>query len=1156
MHLIKTFYTLSFLCAVFVSTGFTEEVSKFFVKRRPEDLNGTTLTMPQKVVAMSEYIKVSNSFDSIMGETLPVSLFFVIDNSTSMEGSFGTDQNGTRFTVLSSLLDTIFAKSPKTEIGMVVFRKTAYFWDQDDQNKFGVKIYSPVPTKFVPTDCVSYHSAYCNLLTLNKSYNTMTGYQILKEILKTNTTSQGTTLAYIPGNTQIINDTYGTNISLAFDCAKEALSKSIYPKAKQFNIFISDGEANIPDNDAALKFFYVKGEATPTTFTIFFTNNNEALANLNTMTTNIQTNNFSITNPKSDIWPLKTSEDSLKALISKNILPNIIISQITFVPETLAVSVSGGQMSSSQFDGNGFLFKKLFPLTGQSTPFDQSITYGIIKKDSLNPNGVWVKDTTHKINFTVDLQSGSPLPDSVILKSWDRKIEFFYNGSQITQANELMDKIEVRFTMSKVDTIYGYTNVKLVLSNTVGFIDKETISLSQQGNVHNASFSRTCLGGISGDNVLNHQTVDTLIATFSNPDLPLDVLTERLPYRSKAQMSLTKAELFDNTGDGFVDSAFVQLQGSAIEKNLDLIVNNLHFPPQRNLEIVSKQAVGNGIAFVVKEHASQFKTYITDEDSVTTDSAALSDGTGSLIYSKVTATDCIAPVVVKATLIDSVKAGSTDILTVVHSEPITKPASQKPYRYITKNNIDTKNFKLSLSSSNQETAVYRLSGNIAPTILLNNDSLFIDAQQTPGITDSKLNQQHADMNRRVPIEITTIQDGISIASARFMDNNADGHLDSIHIALNGESIKENSAALLNELKLPAQRILAINNRTVTDNSIDLSVSENSSELKTWTDKLDDIGFDNTVNVENNQQILQSKVTPADGMAPVLIKDSIHIRLHISYKVSDEGISITSKSRNLNQSALFSENIKSIGNKKPLLYKSVKDNSSYDIVVTDAQVKDNIMTSGAEESDKPTPNDSVWICDAAKVSDVVDNLQSNGNNIHRNLIVTCDTTCDTTYDPYSLHLKSTFLYKRDDGASNLTNINVNNIVESDKAREILDRSPVGKTIDGGYYHLMIISLSRDTGNDGKTIPIPSTDHIMATISVFDALGNAVIYNRPMFSYKADNGDRIKQLIYFWNGTNKLNKTVANGVYIALCRITGTRGDKEFMTKTLLTSVGVR
>jgi hypothetical protein len=530
------------VCAVFHSIQ-AIEVAKFAYKFAPENLNNRTLRVDGDMVAMSENIfaQVVSSGNDTHVDT--PSIFFIIDNSASMGGTRGTDQNGNRFTVTAALLDTLQKNYPAVEVGLAIFGST---------------LFADTADTFYLVSCPGQSGAYVPLVQLSKIYTTKTGaktgYTILKEILATNNGN----LIYQPSNSAL-NQT-STNITAGFDAAKDAFKTSINAAnhERQFAIFLSDGEANRPDSttNRAETFRFVKGINIPTTFTVFFSTSTPPTVprRLDTMTTNIRNNGWSTNNPKSAYWGYQnTTQTALMDFLMTNVL-TVITTNSRATPKSISL---GGTTVTAWMNGM-FTFPALFPLTAAVTTFNYSITYSIYK------NSTFIKDTVHSIsNLNIRIDPAVTLPaDSFDVRHWDRNLNLRYNNARITTVTETMDSLELVFDFKPGTALYNYTNIKVQVYNQLGAIrDNETYALTRRAGTD--TFSLKFMKAVStlpipGNKVFEIQGTsgDNLVAVFRNSEtslLPLDTLQITVPLNVTPLAQLTTAITRDLDGDGFID---------------------------------------------------------------------------------------------------------------------------------------------------------------------------------------------------------------------------------------------------------------------------------------------------------------------------------------------------------------------------------------------------------------------------------------------------------------------------------------------------------------------------------------------------------------------------------------------------------------------------
>jgi hypothetical protein len=508
---IRTFRACILLISSFTTLVSAITVGKFSYKGALEDYNNDTIRVNDSMVAMSE--KIFGNI-RIFADTLvdTPSIMFVIDNSGSMGPSSPySDTNGNRYTVTSAYIDTVLKKYPSAEIGLAVFGTYLYF-DTTDRDYFVT----------CPRQA---NGAYVPLLTLNRTYpayGNMTGYAILKEILDTayySGTRGYVSLSYQPTTAALRGSS--TNITAGFDAAKHAMLSAVHSKASQYIIFLSDGNANQPSARAEM-YRWVRGDSTPTTYTIFFTFNSQVPLQIDTMTRNIRVNGYSSSNPRSYYWGFyNTTFQNLMNFLITNVFNTFsspktgLPQQITFGTETVSIGTD-----------SAFHFNRLFPLIGPVTPFTFTLKY------QLQRNSTVLKDTSYDVSFRVRRDPSTLLDSRFELKYWDRDLSYRYNNATITTVTEAMDSLEIRFSHVPGTANYVYTKSSVTLFTVRAPSDTETYTLTAGSGYFSRRFRRSVSGApVRGNGILEHAAInDTIVAVFrnsENPLLPLDTL--RLP---------------------------------------------------------------------------------------------------------------------------------------------------------------------------------------------------------------------------------------------------------------------------------------------------------------------------------------------------------------------------------------------------------------------------------------------------------------------------------------------------------------------------------------------------------------------------------------------------------------------------------------------------
>jgi hypothetical protein len=416
--------------------------------------------------------------------------------------------------VTKDLIDTIYARHPDAEIGLAVFREVLYL---DHRNN---SLFKPLPGYG--------DQSYLPLTQLNGRYGGVSGVDAIKSVLQTETVTRTNLnlrrqvecvdLVYQPAFTTIGN----TNINNAFAAAQEAMKTAKYPKEQQFIIFLSDGEP-YPPNDPSQHggknpYYFTNGELTPTTFTVYLHNTEtRAPASIQTMTQNIKANNYSKSNPLSDVWVQKTDYTSLMSLLMKSIMTPIFYS-LQGLPYSLQVN----NTTSVQMSGSNFLFTQPFPLK-DSTPIAINFNYHL--EDTVKNREF---DSTMNIRFSLVRKAGAVLPNGMEMVCYDPGLRVYYKGTSVSYVTDSMSQLEVRFTADgkvftkvEVDIVNAFTQPK----------DSLHLSLTDNGSYWSNTFTRSVGESRRNDRVLQHAENDSIIIIYRNPDVPSETVRLALPFR-------------------------------------------------------------------------------------------------------------------------------------------------------------------------------------------------------------------------------------------------------------------------------------------------------------------------------------------------------------------------------------------------------------------------------------------------------------------------------------------------------------------------------------------------------------------------------------------------------------------------------------------------
>jgi hypothetical protein len=1111
------------------------KVGKFYYTGVPEKLNTTSLVVPADMVAMGELITVKKSVNTNSVNSGGASLFLIIDNSGSMY-SQDNDVWGYRFSTSRAIIDSVNKINPACEVGLSIFNSFTGFCQADDPNIF-IKMMPLLQTEANLTmQFLDQYGSFIMLLKLNQSYNSKigqkTGFDILKYYLQTDTMidpfsqKKYVGLKYKPSDPVMQNTSWsgGTNITTGFQAAKYAYRNTTYPKDKQFIIFFSDGDANKPDGYKDLQTLFIQGAATPTTFSIYLTPRDTVPQSIKQMNANIKANGYSASNQYSNYWSIKSNQDALMTLIKNNIFPVIFSMVISKTPKQALVNTQ----TCNQWLNNGFLFPTLFPLSGGTTPFTYTLTYAITK-DSVTANGTtstFIKDTVTNTAFSAQVQAGTPIPDSTRLAYWDRFLDFYSNGSVVTSGDDNLTSVEIRFAHKRIDTLYGYADIKVLVTNSASPVkEHEIFSLTDNGTWFSCTVPIAVTSGspVPDNNIIEHAGVDIIIATFKNPALPLDTISSVLIFNQSTNIKITGYTYFDNSGDGLIDSIFVAIIGNpkTITNNLQEIVDVLPLPVFRNFTQRTGQSVNSGIGLRINEQNAIPRTWITAQDVAEIKNTIVLKNNGAIEPSRIGIVDKMAPVIVSAHVVDSIKVNAADILTVTLSEPeINNIVKANPFTFL---RLPSTTYTVSLSLVKQADgeAVFIIKNLTGVVSIIQGDSIRINTLPADNVQDSHLNNQANPANIRRPVTVDIINDGIVLNCAVYYDRDADGHIDlistgfSYSVSLSPGDI----ASLKNAMELPSWRGFTIRQVTQTNLRLSIAVDEPGPGNRTFCTAQDVIRIKDTVFLTGTGLfVYPGSVTIIDSIAPVIVRAQFL-----------DSVIIPGDKRNQNSwpptgtdilTVVLSEPVTPITAPIPFLYKDHIGNSIFQARLKPLSHADSIAVFAVESiTGARTINDgdSIWINPAGCVYDILSIGQLNEMNVRRTIAVTRDTVC-----LYKLFLKATFL----DDRATLDIMELSTIGAFEKTLKNPSFMVVGKP--GWYKGIMIFTLEPDRPGAVKN------EHFEASITLYDALGNIVLDRADMVP-RNTGGNNLKRLVYIWDGMNRNNRKSGKGAYLAVVSI---------------------
>jgi len=1122
------------LCCLFAIVSYEladADVCKFSYKGRPEDFMDSIMYVPDNMVAMSETLYVGTPYQVNADTITTPTIFFIIDNSGSMVvGDEATDKKGNRFRVTHDLIDSLYRQFPKAEVGLSIFMEHLYFYGPDDPDYFTV-----LPNQWTNGTPPQPLGAYIPLFILDKVYGpkNLKGYEILQKYLETwDRIDQNGNLIYTDLEYDPDYDNWSrymsasTNINAGFDCAKHAMLKSKYPPSHQFVVFLSDGEANIPQGEECNK--YVEGKGVPTTFTVFFTKDSLPPGNLMTMTQNIKINKYSSTNYASEIWGFhNTSYDSLMNFLFTNIISKIT-SLIGGKPLTITIN---NTVIGNNWNNQAFTFTKMFPLLGWETPFKYDIFYHV-KKDSVNDTGGFITteyDTTITVKFKVKLDTTvDSLPKKFVTRCWDRTLGFYYNTALITSAYENMGTLEARFQEFMIDILYGYTNVSLELTNS-NRSDKETLVLNNQGAYLSNTFKIKGLDAgqspVLGNGTLELNFVDSIIAIFRNKDLPLDTVYTAITFVKDNKILIKSADYYDEQlGDGLIDSIFISYESDKVltGDQIKEIVGQMALPAWRKLSIVSHAFTQNSISLtVIQDQSATAVTFVTDQDSLRISEKVLTGG-GILFKGTLPIGDKIPPLIEAAHLVDYWDVAKNDLLTVAFSEKTGKIGHREPFFLKSMPGGVVYYATVNAQSSTDSVMVFTVasitgvSGSV--TAMMAGDSIWISTKDSL-VGDMLNNRQDHPNNRRRVLTVEREPVPFTLLSAAYYDEkNGDGLIDSMAIVFDCsvDITQDNLKDIVGQIVLPAWRKIAILSYSFSGKTISLRVAQAAGTRPvTFVTAEDTLQVKEKllVGISWNISIAGQTIPIGDKIPPLIEKASL-----VDYMDGTKGDTLT---------VTFSENILSINNIRPFYFRSMKYNRAvYYAELTPAahaasqmSFKVTLIKGVGQQVDYIISGDSIWIStDGQIVFDDKNNLQDHPDN--RRAIV----TVKRIFAPFHLIAKG------------VTPINLPQFQRKEGPKIpdiIIDKldSKNKQTTIGNNRCGMLLQVGPEEPDK-----IFAPEFLLdGTLTIFDGVGNRIIAEQ-ILGYDSNK----KSLFYVWDCRNSNGRYVGPGTYLVVFNVSAKMG----------------
>ncbi len=638
-------------------------------------IDGLTRNIPLSAVGIGREIGyVAPDITATDARRAIPAIVLLIDDSGSM---MQNDKDANRYVVTGEILDEIYLREPQTRVAVVTFRNWLA-WDWRENPLFR-KISSPFAwndSYFPLTPLDSVFSDGKRGIDKIKALFQMDQWKLL-QAFHSDSTERTRPPKYDPQGNPLptTQSDQGTDITLAFTAAKDALRNSATPRERQFVVFLSDGyHGGVDVEMESAKLDYINGVDIPATFTIFLGDSVKVPPEqLKTMIGNIRDNGYSSTNPRSDLWSIASSHDTLLELMQREILSQV------YAPLKVASSARIGSIQAVEISENSITFEKPIPLDPDTTVLSLELT------------------------FPLSVEGGKQNRDTVIRSQVtfirDADAEF---SSSDTNFQSLCFLRELSLTCGSkpIESVIGNSQTAL----TAGFLlegiapvpaqtasvyavppgDSLGLVLAYGSPRFSGSFIRARTGDPdTGNEMLRLEKNGSIRIVWRNPDLPLDTVSKEYSVSPYDPVEITGAWYLDTDRDGWIDAISVATDRPVNELEFsNLSMDRLVLPPDRKLTFESVERVEGDRGFtiaVTQDRRIPPFTGGTGSDSLLVTDFEIGPYDDYIARGTYPIGDGMAPVIISA-VYTAEKNGAT--LTVTFSETVTGISTETPFKFI------------------------------------------------------------------------------------------------------------------------------------------------------------------------------------------------------------------------------------------------------------------------------------------------------------------------------------------------------------------------------------------------------------------------------------------------------------------------------------------
>jgi len=290
--------------------------------------------------------------------------------------------------------------------------------------------------------------------------------------------------------------------------------------------------------------------------------------------------------------------------------------------------------------------------------------------------------------------------------------------------------------------------------------DKLEVTLNKQGKYFLAYFKRDYGSAVKDDDILqNSKEQDSIVAVYTNPAIPLDIVHHAIVSSPEELVKLNKAYYFDDDADGFPDRirAAQIAEKPLTEDECELIKGYTETETPRRIDgITTIENKDNNINFsfdkpeelaVPDLYTAVYANEKLRIDKIDLPSGLIVPSTDLLLA------DGMAPVIIEGTFcpafITDEGSKTPDTLIVQFSEPVKPVKTLTPFKF--KRDSEEYTMKLTLMDGAGESNIQRFLVSEVSRQPKIGDVLWIN--HTANVRDLHDNDQKNEDNRRAPLKI-------------------------------------------------------------------------------------------------------------------------------------------------------------------------------------------------------------------------------------------------------------------------------------------------------------------------------------------------------------------------------------------------------------------